>query len=42
MADRIVPGPVDSNDCIKEAVCINTRKILDSCRDKDCVEDVRV
>ena len=42
MADRIVPGPVDSNDCIKETVCINTRKILDSCRDKDCVEDLRV
>lgn len=42
MADRIVPGPVDSADCIKEAVCINTRKILDSCRDKDCIEDLRV
>jgi hypothetical protein len=25
-----------------EAVCIHTRKIYDSCRDKDCVEDLRV
>ena len=42
MADRVVPGPVNDNDCIKEAVCISTRKIMDSCRDKDCVEDLRV
>ena len=25
MADRVVPGPVNDNDCIKEAVCIRTR-----------------
>ena len=25
-----------------EAVCIHTDKIYDSCRDKDCVEDIRV
>ena len=42
MADRIVPGPVDSSANIREAVCINTRKIFDSCRDKDCVDDLRV
>lgn len=42
MADKIVPGPVSSSDTIREAVCINTRKIMDSCRDKDCVEDLRV
>lgn len=42
MADRVVPGPVENADCIKEAVCISTRKILDSCRDKDCIEDLRV
>lgn len=42
MADRVVPGPVDDSDCIKEAVCVNTRKIMDSCRDKDCIEDLRV
>lgn len=26
---------------IREAVCIHTRKIFDSCRDKDCIEDLR-
>lgn len=35
MADRVVPGPVESSACIREAVAINTRKIFDSCRDKD-------
>lgn len=42
MADRVVPGPVESSACIREAVAINTRKIFDSCRDKDCVDDLRV
>ncbi len=42
MADRVVPGPVDSSACIREAVCIHTKKIYSSCRDKDCVEDLRV
>lgn len=42
MADRVLPGPVKANACISEAVCIHTRKIFDSCRDKDCIEDLRV
>ncbi len=42
MADRVVPGPVSDDDCIKEAVCIDTDKVMDSCRDKDCIEDLRV
>lgn len=42
MADRVSPGPVESSASIREAVCINTRKIFDSCRDKDCVDDLRV
>ena len=42
MADRVVPGPVSDGDSIREAVCIDTRKIMDSCRDKDCIEDLRV
>ena len=41
MPERIMPGPVDDSCCIREAVCIHTRKIMDSCRDKDCVEDLR-
>lgn len=35
MPDRVMPGPVQDTDCIKEAVCIHTRKIFDSCKDKD-------
>ena len=31
----------ESDQCT-EAVCIHTRKIYDSCRDKDCAEDLRV
>lgn len=42
MADRVAPGPVDSSACIREAVCIHTKKIFASCRDKDCVEDLYV
>ena len=42
MPDRVVPGPVESSASIREAVSINTRKIFDSCRDKDCVDDLRV
>ena len=30
------------NDGFKEAVCIHTNKVYDSCRDKDCVENIRV
>ena len=42
MADRVTNGPVESPASIREAVCVNTRKIYDSCRDKDCVDDLRV
>ena len=42
MADRVAPGPADKPASIREAVCVHTRKIFDSCRDKDCVDDLRV
>ena len=42
MAEVTQPGPVPENACIREAVCIHTQKILDSCLDKDCIEDLRV
>lgn len=42
MANLIEPGPVTDTTGIREAVCIHTRKIFDSCRDKDCVEDLRL
>ena len=35
----------NSNCCgtnFREAVCIHTDKVLDSCRDKDCLENIRV
>lgn len=41
MPEKIMPGPVDDSRCIREAVCIHTRKIFDSCKDKDCIEDLR-
>lgn len=37
-----MPGPVEGTGGIREAVCVHTRKIYDSCRDKDCIEDLRV
>jgi len=42
MPDKVVPGPVTEEQSIREAVCIHTKKIFDSCRDKDCIEDLRV
>ena len=42
MPEKVVPGPVSEERCIREAVCIHTKKIFDSCKDKDCIEDLRV
>ncbi len=39
MADQI---PACDLSGIREAVCIHTKKVTDACRDKDCVEDLRV
>ena len=41
MPEKVMPGPVSDCSGIREAVCIHTRKIFDSCRDKDCIEDLR-
>ena len=41
MPEKVVPGPVEDACGVREAVCIHTRKIYDSCRDKDCIEDLR-
>ena len=30
-----------SSHGFKETVCINCNKIMDSCRDKDCLEEAR-
>jgi len=42
MADNaVVAGPVSGASGVREAVCIHTKKIYSSCRDKDCIEDLR-
>lgn len=42
MPERVTPGPIDADATIREAVCVHTEKIFDSCKDKDCLEDLRV
>ena len=42
MPDRVCPGPVHGTPCIKEAVCIHSKKVYDSCKDKECIQDARV
>lgn len=42
MPEMVAPGPISEERSIREAVCIHTKKIFDSCRDKDCIEDLRV
>ena len=39
MPEKVMPGPVEGTGGIREAVCVHTRKIYDSCRDKDCIMD---
>ncbi len=41
MAENGMPGPVCDLKNVRESVCIHTKKIFDSCRDKDCIEDLR-
>lgn len=38
MSEPLTRRPED----LREAVCIHTQKVTDSCRDKDCIEDLRV
>ncbi|MBQ5778176.1 MAG: hypothetical protein IIV97_05105 [Oscillospiraceae bacterium] len=43
MPDKVMPGPIHGNaPCVREAVCIHTNRIYDSCRDKECIENIRV
>lgn len=35
MPEKVMPGPVNDACCIREAVCVHTKKILDSCREED-------
>ncbi|MDP4092208.1 MAG: hypothetical protein Q8920_02510 [Bacillota bacterium] len=42
--EGVVPGLICEKDLckLKEAVCIQTEKIFDSCKEKDCIENARV
>lgn len=42
MSEKIAPGPVGGNACFREAVCIHTSKVYDSCKSKECMRDLRV
>ena len=42
MPERVVPNRQEEALQIREAVSVSTRKSIDSCRDKDCVDDLRV
>ncbi|MDR3310770.1 MAG: hypothetical protein LBS90_05430 [Oscillospiraceae bacterium] len=42
MTEKVIPGPVPDNTSVREAVSVHTKKIFDSCRDKDCIEDLRL
>ncbi len=35
MPERVMPGPVEDMRSVREAVCIHTKKIYDSCREED-------
>lgn len=41
MAEKVMPGPVQDAALLKEATCVHTKKIYDSCQSKDCIEDLR-
>lgn len=40
----ITAGPIDERDLckLKEAVCLEVEKVYDSCKEKDCIEDLEV
>jgi hypothetical protein len=40
--NRFPCGASDRSICKNESVCIDTNRVLDSCRDRDCFEDVKV
>ena len=42
MPDKVGPGPLRGDPAPREAVCIHTKKVYDSCKDKDCIDGQRV
>ncbi len=41
MAEKVTAGPISGANGVREAVCVHTKKIFSSCKDKDCIEDLR-
>ena len=41
MAEKTTAGSVSGARSVRESVCVHTKKIFSSCRDKDCIEDLR-
>lgn len=41
MAEKVTAGSVSGASGVNETVCIHTKKIYSSCKDKDCIEDLR-
>ena len=42
MSERSQDMAFGGGECLPQTMSIHTRKITDSCRDKDCIEDLRV
>lgn len=42
MSEKVMPGPVQDNTCIREAVCIHTKKIYDSCKEEDIASYIKL
>lgn len=42
MGEKFHPNASNCGSDIKDAVCVHTDKVYDSCKDKDCIEDARV
>lgn len=42
MGEKYHSNTPNCDNEIKDAVCVHTDKVYDSCKDKDCIEDARV
>ena len=42
MPEKVSPDPLRGNPPPREAVCVHTRKVYDSCCEKECLRDIRV
>ncbi len=42
MPENTINNATEEVGCFRESACIHSKKIYDSCKDKDCLEDLRV